>query len=388
MLARYRNSYFAYFLMYNFYFLSFSLFSTLISVYLLDLNYSARDVSFVVSMSFVTSMVLQPFMGMLNDKIGVKKVTLTSFCLVILGAIYFLRAKTLVELMLGYSFVLMFINGVNPVLDSIAATSPYKYGKIRIWGTIGYAIGIQVAGLIYRYISPQAIFMTFILTMSLAIVGILGIDVDSGLGHSKEHFSIFSGLKELMTNKIYLYFIVITAIYSGVTNAGHTYIPAMLKHSGLPVDLASTIISISVICEAPLIFFSYLFMDKFKAKTLLFFPLCVILAQYLVYSFDMPIWSKIIMTLLAKHAANMILIMVTLRITSNLVNPAILMTALAIVQTMRNLGSIVIQSLTGTILDSFGYTSMSFFWASMILLSLILVYFIKLPQTENQRLFS
>lgn len=388
MLAKYKNSYFAYFLMYNFYFLSYSLFSTLISVYLLDRHYSAQDVSLVVSLSFFTSMLLQPFMGMLNDKIGIKKVTITSFVLVILGALYFLKAHNLLEICIGYSFVLMFINAVNPVLDSIAATSPFKYGKIRIWGTIGYATGIQIAGLIYRYISPQAIFITFIGMMFLAILGTFGIDVDTGLNHSKKNISILRGVKELFSNKTYWYFILITALYSGVTNAGHTYIPAMLKHNGLPVDIASTIISISVICEAPLIFFSYLFMDKFKAKTLLWFPLCIVFLQYLVYGFGLPIWFQIIMTLIAKHAANMILIMVTLRIASNLVDHRILMTALAIVQSMRSLGSIVIQSITGLVLDRFGYHVMSLFWASMIVVSLILIYFLKLPQHEKHRLFS
>ncbi|MEG3142899.1 hypothetical protein SD436_10650 [Streptococcus sp. 2A/TPW/M5] len=41
---------------------------------------------------------------------------------------------------------------------------------------------------------------------------------------------------------------------SGVGNIGHTYIPELLMDSGLPVHIASTVVAISVVVEAPLIF--------------------------------------------------------------------------------------------------------------------------------------
>lgn len=50
-------------------------------------------------------------------------------------------------------------------MERIATTSPYPYGRIRIWGTIGYALGSQLAGFIYDFVSPSAIFITFVLTM-------------------------------------------------------------------------------------------------------------------------------------------------------------------------------------------------------------------------------
>lgn len=54
---RYQNSYLSYFLMYNFYYLSWALFSALISVYLMDQGFLASQVSLVVSSSYLTSLV-------------------------------------------------------------------------------------------------------------------------------------------------------------------------------------------------------------------------------------------------------------------------------------------------------------------------------------------
>ena len=384
-MSKFRDSYFAYFLMYNFYFLSYSLFSTLISVYMLDKGFSASDVSLVVSASFLTSMLVQPIMGILNDKMGIKRVTLISFIIIILGAVFFMGASSLWSLVLWYSVVMMLVNGVNPVMDILAAQSPYTYGKIRIWGTIGYALGSQLAGLIYQYVSPLAIFIVFIGMMVISIIGTLGVNPphDKTSSH-KEKVSLWT----IFQNRTYLYYLIIVALYSGVGNTGHTYIPSMLEHAGMSVGLATTVVSIAVVCESPLIFFSYLFMDKVSVKKLLMIALSILALQYLIYGLDLGLTSKVIMTLASKHITGMLLIMVTLKIVASLVDPRLLVTALAFVQTVRSLGTIAIQNISGAIIDQAGYEMMSFFLVGVMVLVLLLASFLKIPEKEGQNLFS
>ena len=388
MFRKFQNSYFAYFLMYNFYFLAYALFSTLISVYMLDKGYSASQVSLVVSASFFSSMIVQPLMGILNDKIGIKKVTIYSFLLINIAAIFFMQANNLLLLTVWYSAVLMLVNGVNPVMDVLAARSPYTYGKIRIWGTFGYAMGSQLAGLIYKFISPQAIFIVFIGMMCVSILGVFGIDPKHNQGSKKAtQMKNDSSIGKIFKNKTYLFYLLIVALYSGVGNTGHTYIPSMLEHSGLCVNMATTVVAISVICESPLIFFSYLFMDKVPIKKLLYIPLGILLLQYVIYGLDLGLTSKILLTLMSKHATGMLLIMVTLKIVANVVDENYLVTAIAWVQTARNLGTILIQNIAGDIIDKSGYEMMSFFLAGVMVLVLVLAFFLKVPNKSNQKLF-
>ena len=388
MFRKFQNSYFAYFLMYNFYFLAYALFSTLISVYMLDKGYSASQVSLVVSASFFSSMIVQPLMGILNDKIGIKKVTIYSFLLINITAIFFMQANNLLLLTVWYSAVLMLVNGVNPVMDVLAARSPYTYGKIRIWGTFGYAMGSQLAGLIYKFISPQAIFIVFIGMMCVSILGVLGIEPKQNQRPKKAtQMKNDSSIGKIFKNKTYLFYLLIVALYSGVGNTGHTYIPSMLEHSGLSVNMATTVVAISVICESPLIFFSYLFMDKVPIKKLLYIPLGILLLQYVIYGLDLGLTSKILLTLMSKHATGMLLIMVTLKIVANIVDENYLFTAIALVQTARNLGTILIQNIAGNIIDKSGYEMMSFFLAGVMVLVLVLAFFLKVPNKSNQKLF-
>ena len=93
------------------------------------------------------------------------------------------------------------------------------------------------------------------------------------------------------------------------------------------------------------------------------------------------------MTLLSKHVTGMVLIMVTLKIVASLVDEKYLVTAIALVQTARSLGTILIQNLAGHFLDSWGYEGMNLFLAAIICLVCLLALFLKLPERKGNQLF-
>ena len=358
MLERYKNSYLCYFLMYNFYYLSWAIFSALISIYLLDKGFKASEVSLVVSTSFLTSMIFQPVIGMFSDRYDVKKVNFVLFTL---------------------------INGTNPVMEKIASSSPYQYGKIRIWGTIGYATGSWLAGMIYQLISPSAIFICFIITMILCIIGLLGTKTPSELGQNNEEKTKTS---TLFHNYKYLYYLIIAAIFQGITNMANTYIPAMFQNDGLKVSLVSTILSFAVLCEAPLVLFSNKFMDKLTNKRLLIIAYSMITIQFLCYALNVWLPLKVIITLITKHPSGMLFIMINLKIVSTLVPKEHQITALAFVQTLRNLSSIIFQNIAGQILDISSYQILFALSLIVIVVGFVLVILFKVPSGKNQKLFN
>lgn len=385
MLERYKNSYLCYFLMYNFYYLSWAIFSALISIYLLDKGFKASEVSLVVSTSFLTSMIFQPVIGMFSDRYDVKKVNFVLFTLAGIGGLAFMFASSLITITIGYSFVLTLINGTNPVMEKIASSSPYQYGKIRIWGTIGYATGSWLAGMIYQLISPSAIFICFIITMILCIIGLLGTQTPSELGQNNEEKTKTS---TLFHNYKYLYYLIIAAIFQGITNMANTYIPAMFQNDGLKVSLVSTILSFAVLCEAPLVLFSHKFMDKLTNKRLLIIAYSMITIQFLCYALNVWLPLKVIITLITKHPPGMLFIMINLKIVSTLVPKEHQITALAFVQTLRNLSSIIFQNIAGQILDISSYQILFALSLIVIVVGFVLVILFKVPSGKDQKLFN
>ena len=157
LIARYTNSYLSYVLMYLFYNISFALFSAMLSVYLIGKGYSASDVSLCVSVGSLSAMVTQPIIGGLTDRFGMRPVNLTMFGIVCLAAVGVVIAPNFMMLVGSWSIINLLMNGANPVVERMATSSPYDYGKVRMWGTIGFACGTQLSGIIYDAISPDAL---------------------------------------------------------------------------------------------------------------------------------------------------------------------------------------------------------------------------------------
>lgn len=386
LLKCYKNSYLSYFLMYNFYYLSWALFSALISVYLMDRGFKASDVSLVVSASFLTSMITQPIIGKWNDEFDIKKVNAILFVIVAIGGIVFMVSNSLFMIAVSYSVVLMMINGVNPVMEKIATASPYQYGKIRIWGTIGYALGSQFAGILYDLVAPQAIFIVFVLTMILCIIGLVGTEPDIKKEAAKENEKVKT--MTLFKNKKFVYYLAICAIFYGITNMSNTFVPSMLTDKGLDVDVTSTILSIAVFCEAPLVLFSNRFMDKIANKTLLIISISMVCLQCAVYGFDLPLIFIVLITFLAKHPSGMLYIMINLKVINTLIDENQQITALAYVATLKNLVAIIFQNVAGNILDVTTYSNLYLICFGWMLVALILVIFFKISSGNDKKLFS
>ncbi|OUP71242.1 MFS transporter [Erysipelatoclostridium sp. An173] len=386
LLKCYKNSYLSYFLMYNFYYLSWALFSALISVYLMDRGFKASDVSLVVSASFLTSMITQPIIGKWNDEFDIKKVNAILFVIVAIGGIVFMVSNSLFMIAVSYSVVLMMINGVNPVMEKIATASPYQYGKIRIWGTIGYALGSQFAGILYDLVAPQAIFIVFVLTMILCIIGLVGTEPDIKKEAANENEKVKT--MTLFKNKKFVYYLAICAIFYGVTNMSNTFVPSMLTDKGLDVDVTSTILSIAVFCEAPLVLFSNRFMDKIANKTLLIISISMVCLQCAVYGFDLPLIFILLIIFLAKHPSGMLYIMINLKVINTLIDENQQITALAYVATLKNLVAIIFQNVAGNILDVTTYSNLYLICFGWMLVALILVIFFKISSGNDKKLFN
>lgn len=386
-MKKFRNTYAAYLLLYSFYFMSTSLFTTLISVYLMGKHYNASQVSTLVSVAFFLSMIAQPFFGYINERFGIVKMTTLSLSAILGGVLGFLWAPNLFWLTVFYGIVLVCLNGTAPMMEVFATQSAYAFGKIRVWGTIGYSLGVQIAGWVYHQFSPQAVYYTVLLTIVLSIFCLSAVR----MGNSKKREEKVKepvSLRPLLHNRPYLFFIILIGLASGVGNIGHTYIQNLLMDNGLSVQTAATIVAISVVVEAPLIFFSDRFMDNWPLRVLIALPMGILCAQYAIYALPSPILLKVLVTLLAKHTTGMVLIMVSLRFIAQQVNGKDLVLAMAIVQGARYLGTILLQPIAAHFIEVGGYQVMSFFLAGVVGLAFLLSFALKMPQGKVPSLFS
>ena len=380
----YKNSYLSYFLMYFFFFFCLAFFSGFISVYLMDQGYSASQVSFVVSCSYVLSVIVQPFIGKLNDQHESRYVNSLLLLIAGVSGIIFIFLKNIYLIAFVYSLVLAITNGTNPIIERMAILSRFKYGSIRVWATIGYAVATIIAGSLYKNIGPYSLYVFFAIGELLCVIGILGThSILPPVEKIEEKVSMVSVFKI----KHIPYYLIIVCLFYGITNVHHLYLPAMLKQNGLPINNVSTVIFFSTLSEVPVILLSRFYMNRFTNKQLLMSVFVLLFLQFFTFSFISSLIIQIIIVFLTKTVATMAFVMINLRIISTIVDNARQHTALSLVSACKSFSSILFQMLAGYLIDFTGYQMFYFVLFICSVVGIILVLFFKVPTNKDLKVF-
>lgn len=380
----YKNSYLSYFLMYFFFFFCLAFFSGFISVYLMDQGYSASKVSFVVSCSFILSVIVQPFIGKLNDQYESRYVNSILLLIAGVSGIIFIFLKNIYLIALVYSLVLAITNGTNPIIERMAVLSRFKYGSIRVWATIGYAVATMISGFLYKNIGPYSLYVFFAIGELLCVIGILGThSILPPVEKIEEKVSMVSVFKI----KHIPYYLIIVCLFYGITNVHHLYLPAMLKQNGLPINNVSTVIFFSTLSEVPVILLSRFYMNCFSNKQLLMSVFVLLFVQFFTFSFISSLIIQIIIVFLTKTVATMAFVMINLRIISTIVDNARQHTALSLVSACKSFSSILFQMLAGYLIDFTGYQMFYFVLFICSVVGMILVFFFKVPTNKELKVF-
>ena len=390
LLAKYTNSYLSYVILFFFYDLAFALFSALISVYLIGKGYSASQVSLLISAASLANMVTQPFIGSLTERFGMRPVNMVLFGASCFAGGLFVIAPNFAIIVLAYALMNLIMNGVNPVVERMATSSPYSYGSVRMWGSIGFAAGTQLTGLLYDNIAPVAPYVAFIFAMLLAILGFWGTNPRVA---EAESANIESGgepvsTKDLLTNKKFLYYLVLQVIFAAVTGAAYSFCSVFLTTKGLEASTASTVLSIATLLEIPLLLFSNKFMDKIPNKTLLLGIFGLVLIEMVIYGLNMPLPLIIVATFIGRHPPAIINIMANMKVVNTIVDPRQQITGLALVKTCQSFGTIISNNIGGQIADAAGYPAMFLFLCALIGVGLVGVVFFQVPSGNDKKLFS
>ena len=390
LLARYTNSYLSYVILFFFYDLAFALFSALISVYLIGKGYSASQVSLLISVASLANMVTQPIIGNLTERFGMRPVNMVLFGASCLAAGLFVIAPNFAIIVIAYALINLIMNGVNPVVERMATSSPYSYGSVRMWGSIGFAAGTQLTGLLYDHIAPVAPYVAFIFAMLLAILGFWGTNprVPEAETANIENDGEPVSTKDLLTNKLFLYYLVLQVLFAAVTGAAYSFCAAYLTNKGLDASLASTFLAVAALIEIPLLLFSSKFMDKIPNKVLLLGVFAMVVIEMVIYGLNMPLPLIIVATFIGRHPPAIINIMTNMKVVNTIVDPRQQITGLALVKTCQSFGTIISNNIGGRIADAAGYPAMFMFLLAMIAVGLVGVVFFKVPSGNDKKLFS
>lgn len=123
-----------------------------------SLGISQTYTGFLYAANSIVALIMQPLFGYLSDKLGLRKHLLyILFTILLLVGPFFiyvygplLQTQFVIGAIVGALFIGLVFNAGNGVVDSymdkVSRKYGFEYGRVRMWGSLGWAAATFVAG--------------------------------------------------------------------------------------------------------------------------------------------------------------------------------------------------------------------------------------------------
>ncbi|WP_339060361.1 MFS transporter [Tepidibacillus marianensis] len=172
VLEQRRNTYFRLSSFYYIYFFGMGALYPLLSVYFKDHGLTGSQLGLVMSIGPILSIVTQPIWGMLCDRYGIqKKVLLITLVAAGLASLIFPSTQSFWAFFILIGVLNIFQSAVVPITDNISMNFVQRfggqYGDIRLWGSLGFAMAVWMAGILSDHFQANIIFYLYAISFFL-----------------------------------------------------------------------------------------------------------------------------------------------------------------------------------------------------------------------------
>lgn len=359
-----------------FFYLANGAFTVILSMYCQDIGLTASQIAYILSAAPLLSIATQPFFGYVADKWrSPRKVSI--LLLLMAGCFMFLFAisRNFWVLLLTSMIACSFMNAVMPLTDRIGVSAPYSFGKIRLWGSVGYAVMAQLSGILYQYISPFSNFLTGILGAGICACCIYMVS-DPVISETKTPKVENEGVyKQLLTNRPYVLFVLISFFFWGACMTNSNYLPVFIKSLGGTAAQVGTYQLFATLFEIPMILCTDYLYSKFSFKSIILFSIVVSMINFIWYS-TLPNVQMIIYVFVFKGFSTVLFTMVSVKIVLVLIDEKYVSTAYGLQAMLaKGFGPMLFQIIGGKLIDQYSMTTYYLFLLAGISIAFIFTLF-------------
>lgn len=247
-----------------------------------SLGISETYTGFLYAANSIVALIMQPLFGYLSDKLGLRKHLLyILFTILLLVGPFFiyvygplLQTQFVIGAIVGALFIGLVFNAGNGVVDSymdkVSRKYGFEYGRVRMWGSLGWAAATFVAG---RVININ-VNLTFWIASVSAIVAMICIFLTkveiSGQEQQKtESLKLIDVLHLVRTTKFWflmLFMVGVTQIYEVYDQQFATYFVSQFSSKAEGNQFLGDLSAVQVFLEFVFLFVTPWFVNKTTAK--------------------------------------------------------------------------------------------------------------------------
>lgn len=258
-----------------------------LSLLLLHDGLTSNQVGEVMALGTLIAILGQPIWGYLVDRFSLTRLTLAMSSLIPGLIAIFYDSTWLTILALTSVLSNLFLTPQAPIADSYAVafarTNGTPYGTIRLFGSLGFALGGYAGGLYLTHVSVTALWIPY------AVLGISGAvlafffprpSMSVGVGSS-----ISEGFKELMRDRRFLVFLTGGFLISQTLTAFNTYFAITFRQMGGSLSLTGLAFFIASGTNVPAMLVAARMIARFGRESTMFLAAVAYIVRWGVQAF-------------------------------------------------------------------------------------------------------
>lgn len=335
------------------------------------INISGEQSGMIFAIGSLLAMSFQPFLGYINDKTNKSKKILTILARILLIVLLLMNfINSFIGILILYAIYAIVVFSGMPLMDIVTLSTDYAFGKIRLWGSIGFAVGALVSGKVIEIFGPSSfLYLSAIVSIITGII-ILKIPVITNNLH-ENHEKV--DLKKLFKNKRYIIFVVVAMLFLGTNNGHNSYFAIYFKEIGGSMALLGTTIFLMTLSEVPFMGISTRLIEKKGVEFVVILAIICVTIRWGGY-FLFPRPSIITSTFLSQGASVGLFFAGANLFIRSIVEKNTLGTAITIFMAAGSLGGVFVQYVSGVIIEYYGAIYIYGFFSTLTFIALVLMF--------------
>jgi PPP family 3-phenylpropionic acid transporter len=280
---------------YFLFFLSMSVVMPYTSLYFSDRGFSHTTVGLILSLWALVSIVAQPVMGMLNDRINnPRKIMMVCAIAAPVLSLGFYFMNGLAAILVLSVFFAWFQSSGGPIGDAmaveIASEKGFSFGSVRLWGALSFAVGTFASSILYEKFGYNDIFIYYIVLNTTVCVAIMLLPAAQ---ITRRRVTLFGQMGEVVRNKRFMIFVVTSMLMVMSASINMNFLPLYFKELGFNKSWIGSAYAIAAIIEVPMFWVA----TKLSKRIGRYQLLCIAALIYCMQFFTMFSYANVSLTL-------------------------------------------------------------------------------------------
>lgn len=343
-----------------------------LALYYHQLGFSGIEVGILAATLPLGAALFAPIWGAVADSFGIHRLVLrVALVLAAINALLLTWASTFLLNLILLGAVSLFAAPLTSLVNSYGVTISQRqglsYGRLRVWGSFGYAISVWLVGRLME----RAESGFFLIAYAIALLFAFGATLGLPPLNSRSTRRAKGSLMIVMRNWPMILMLATTFLVSSSTSIIYNYLGIYLTELGGDTQLIGTAFALSSISQWPIMIFGSWFFARLGAKRMLTLAIVIYIVRLLFYSV-LPAAEWVLPVQLLHGLSYGVYVMASVTLVHQLAGRELAATAQGLLTSMSlGFGMIVGTLAGGVLIDWTGITSIFYLSATVMMLALL-----------------